>query len=259
MIGILANQKGGVAKTINTLHLGSALAQKGYKTLLIDLDPQCDLTHSVGIKSNDFFNVVDFIENKQNLNFREKADNFYILPGSDDFISNKYKRTALKDALYKEYPNGQSINDHFDFIFIDCPPSKINIENSNKKFEFSEIEIALSASDFFMIPLKADDFSVKNADKFLGKVSTFIKAHKLNINFLGFFFGCILNTENSKDYYTQIFNNSTLLFDAYIRQDAQVKKAVQKGLTIFQHNPNCRSANDYIALTEEFLTRLKHE
>lgn len=259
MIGTLANQKGGVAKTINTLHLGSALAQKGYKTLLIDLDPQCDLTHSVGIKSNDFFNVVDFMENKQNLNFREKADNFYILPGSDDFISNKYKRIALKDALYKEYPNGQSINDYFDFIFIDCPPSKINNENSNKKFEFSEIEIALSASDFFMIPLKADDFSVKNADKFLGKVSTFIKFNKLNINFLGFFFGCILNTENSKDYYSQIFNNSTLLFDAYIRQDAQVKKAVQKGLTIFQHNPNCRSASDYIALTEEFLTRLKHE
>lgn len=259
MIGILANQKGGVAKTINTLHLGSALAQKGYKILLIDLDPQCDLTHSVGIKSNDFFNVVDFIEDKPNLNFREKADNFYILPGSDDFISNKYKRTALKDALYKEFPNGQSINDHFDFIFIDCPPSKINIENSNKKFEFSEIELALSASDFFMIPLKADDFSVKNADKFLGKVSSFIKNYKLNINFLGFFFGCILNTENSKEYYTQIFNNSNLLFKAYIRQDAQVKKAVQKGLTIFQHNPNCRSANDYIALTDEFLTRLKHE
>lgn len=259
MIGILANQKGGVAKTINTVHIGSALASKGYKTLLIDLDPQCDLSHSVGIKSNDYFNVVDFIENEPDLNFREKAENFYILPGSDDFISNKYKRTALKDALYKKYSNGQSINDHFDFIFIDCPPSKINIENSNKKFEFSEIELALSTSDFFLIPLMADDFSVKNADKFLGKVSNFIQIHNLNINFLGFFFGRILNTEKSKDYYTKIFNNSTLLFDNYIRQDAEVKKAVQEGLTIFQHNPNCRSANDYIKLTEEFLTRLNHD
>lgn len=261
MIGVLANQKGGVAKTINTLHLGSALAKRGYKTLLIDLDPQCDLTHAAGIKNKDFFNVIDLIENKGNLNFREKADNFFILPGSDDFISNKYKRTALKDVLYKEFPNGKTINDYFDFIFLDCPPSKINIENSNKKFEFSEVEIALSASDFFLIPLKADDFSVKNADKFLGKVSKFMKTHNLKINFLGFFFSCILSTENSKDYYTEIFSNngSDLLFDSFIRQDSQVKKAVQKGLTIFQHNPNCRSANDYINFTKEFLKRLKYE
>ncbi|MFL0137715.1 ParA family protein, partial [Tenacibaculum maritimum] len=201
MIGILANQKGGVAKTINTLHLGSALAQKGYTVLLIDSDPQCDLTHSVGIKDVNDYNIVDFLEDKPNLNFKQKADNFYILPGSDDFISNKYKRTALKEALFKKQPNGVTINEHFDFIFIDCPPSKINIEKSNKNnYQFSEIELALSAADFFMIPLKADDFSVKNADKFLGKVSTFINNHKLKINFLGFFFGCILNTENSKEY-----------------------------------------------------------
>ncbi|MCG8765873.1 AAA family ATPase, partial [Tenacibaculum finnmarkense] len=81
MIGILANQKGGVAKTINTLHLGSALAQKGYSVLLIDSDPQCDLTHSLGIKEVTY-NIIDFLENKPNMNFREKAENFFILPGA---------------------------------------------------------------------------------------------------------------------------------------------------------------------------------
>ena len=125
----------------------------------------------------------------------------------------------------------------------------------------SEIEIALYSSDFFIIPLKADDFSVKNANKFLGKVASFISSNNLDIKFLGFFFGCILVTENSKEYYTRIFekNNITLLFDAFIRQDSEVKKAVQKGLTIFQHNPNCRASLDFETLTNEFLKKLNNE
>ena len=257
MIGVLVNQKGGVAKTTNTVHIGACLAQKGFKVLLIDFDSQCDLTHSVGIKNADY-TVVDFLEGKPNFRLKQKSENFFILPGDDDFISNKYKKNILKEKLNQRVGNGTSLNEFFDYIFIDCPPSKIIL--SDKKYNNSEIEIALYSSDFFIIPLKADDFSVKNANKFLGKVSTFISSNNLDIKFLGFFFGCILVTENSKEYYTRIFekNNVTLLFDAFIRQDSEVKKAVQKGLTIFQHNPNCRASLDFETLTNEFLKKLNN-
>lgn len=255
MIGVLANQKGGVAKTTNTVHLGACLSNKGFKTLLIDFDSQCDLSHNVGIDINEEpYSVVDFLEDSKPFTAIEKAPNFFIVPGSNNFVSNKYSLPTLKKILNKKN-NGISINDFFDYILIDCPPSKIVISDVNRKYHYSEIELALYASDFFMIPLKADDFSVKNANTFLGKVFKFINKTEIDVEFLGFFFSSILLTENSYKYYSEMFkeNSKNLLLNTFIRQDSEVKKAVQLGKTIFQHKPQCRAAKDYIKLTNEFL------
>lgn len=255
MIGVLANQKGGVAKTTNTVHLGASLANKGYKVLLIDFDSQCDLSHNVGIDvSLDSYNVEDLMEEKKPFAPVEKAPNLFIVSGSIDFASFKYKLPTLKKALHKDR-GGFTVADYFDFIFIDCPPSKIVLERNNH----TEIELALFASDFFLIPLKADDFSVKNANIFLGKVSSFIEQNDISISFLGFFFGSILITENSLKHYSKLINDNAdnLLLKSFIRQDAEVKKAVQLGKTIFQHKPSCRAADDYNNFTNEFLELIK--
>jgi chromosome partitioning protein len=260
MIGILANQKGGVAKTTNTIHLAAALAQKGYKTLVIDFDSQCDASHSVNIRNtDDVYNIVDFLNDSPNFKLKQRAPNFFILPGSGNFISNNYPKNILKTRLFQIRENGSSLNDFFDYIFIDCPPSKIIV--SDKKHEYSEIELALFTSDFFLIPLMTDDFSIKNANTFLGKVYYFISNNNIEIKFLGFFFGCVLATSNSKEYYTNMFlqHSDKLLLKSFIRQDTEVKKAVQLGKTIFQHKPNCRAGNDYINLSNEFLNILKNE
>jgi len=254
MIGILTNQKGGVAKTTNTIHIASALAQKNHKVLIIDMDPQCDLTHGVAAGSKSY-DIIDFLENKPNFSVEEKAPNFYILQGNEDFISNKYNINVLEKALNKKQKSGISVNTYFDFIFIDAPPSKIIPNSLLKNHQYSEVEIALYASDFFLIPLEAKEYVIKNADKFLGRIFTFMTDYNRKIAFLGFFFGVILETSNSKKYYEKIFkkHSTNFLFDNYIRQDIEVEKAVRYGKTIFQHKPNSRAAKDYIELTNEFL------
>ncbi len=257
MIGILANQKGGVGKTTNTIHLAAALAQKGFKTLVIDFDPQCDASHSVNIKINEStYTIIDFLENTKPFRLKQRADNFFVLPGSIDLISNKYEKNSLKKRLNQKRENGISINSYFDYIFIDCPPSKVIA--SNDKYNHSEVELALIASDFLLVPLLADDFSVKNANTFLGKVNAFISKNNLDIKFLGFFFGSILLTSNAKNYYSNLFyeHSDNLLLKTFIRQDAEVKRAVQLGKTIFQHKPNCRAGQDYVQLSNEFLNLL---
>ena len=259
MVGVLANQKGGVAKTTNTVHLGASLANKNFKVLLIDFDSQCDLSHNVGINyDEDHFNVIDLLEGKEPFSPTEKAPGLFVVAGSNDFISNKYNLNVVKKQLHLKR-NGVSIYDYFDFILIDCPPSKIVVSPDKKRYTHSEVELALYASDFFLIPLKADDFSVKNANTFLGKASGFIEKNNINIRFLGFFFSCILLTENSLEYYTKMFeeNSDSLLLKSFIRQDAEVKRAVQLGKTIFQHKPQCRASKDYIKLTDEFLTLIE--
>lgn len=259
MIGILGNQKGGVAKTTNTVHLGASLASRGYKVLLIDFDPQCDLSHNLGIIPGDeHYTVIDLMEGKEPFTPEVRAPNLNVVVGSIDLISNDYKIDALKIAL--ETQRGSiTIKDYFDFILIDCPPSKIVVPKVSRVRNHSEIEIALYCSDFFMIPLKTDDFSVKNANTFLGKATSFIDHYNLDIRFFGFFFSCVLLTENSLEYYTNIFNSNSddLLLTSYIRQDSQVKKAVQLGKTIFQHKPNCNASKDFTQLTNEFLKLTK--
>lgn len=254
MIGVLANQKGGVAKTTNTVHLGASLSNQGHKVLLIDFDSQCDLSHNVGVDASEkHYNIEDMMEERKEFSPIEKAPNLFVVSGSIDFASFKYKLATLKKALYKNR-NGFIIADYFDFIFIDCPPSKVVLGRNNH----SEIELALYASDFFLIPLKADDFSVKNANTFLGKASAFIEQNNISIQFLGFFFGSILITENSLKHYSKLINDNSdnLLFENFIRQDAEVKKAVQLGKTIFQHKPSCRAATDYTGFTSEFLKKI---
>jgi chromosome partitioning protein len=259
MIGCLANKKGGAAKSTNTVHIGACLAEKGYKTLIIDFDEQCDISHGVGIKKADY-DIIDFLENRSSLRLKSKSDNFYILPGSSDLISLFYPLNSLKKAIYKKRDNGISLADYMDFIFIDVPPSKIIPESMRKYKVYTEMEIALFACDFFMIPLTAEEFAVKNCNRFLKNAFDFISEHDLSIEFLGFFFGKILLTSNSYAHYSDLFHrsNSEMLFKTFVRQDSQIQKASQIGKTIFQFSPGSRAASDYRKLTNEFLKILNH-
>ncbi|MCG8739888.1 ParA family protein [Tenacibaculum finnmarkense] len=255
MIGTLTNQKGGVGKTTNTIHLGSALAEKGYKVLLIDMDSQCNLSQGLGVNCNDEdYNIINLLEKKGNIQLKSKANNLFLIKGSINFNSKKYKIDSLKKALNDKYYN---LVDFFDVILIDCPPANISLEDNQTIF--SETEIALYASDFFLIPLKADYYSVFNANIFLGKVFELINRNNLSINFVGFFFCSVLITENSYSKYQDLLKEKAkdLLLDSFIRQDSNIKRAVELGKTIFQHKPNCRASEDYMDLTNEFIKKLK--
>ncbi|MCG8868067.1 AAA family ATPase, partial [Tenacibaculum finnmarkense genomovar finnmarkense] len=90
MIGTLTNQKGGVGKTTNTIHLGSALAEKGYKVLLIDMDSQCNLSQGLGVNCNDEdYNIINLLEKKGNIQLKSKANNLFLIRGSINFNSKK--------------------------------------------------------------------------------------------------------------------------------------------------------------------------
>ncbi|MEM9364111.1 MAG: ParA family protein [Bacteroidota bacterium] len=243
--GCIANKKGGVGKTTNSIHLGARLAALGYDTLLVDLDPQMDLTYGTGSQDNDY-NVLDFLKGNGPFTPIQRSDHLFILPGSDELIASDFEPTALKKAL-KPYSK------HFDFVLIDTPPASIN------KKEISQAEIALMASSFFMISLEPKMYSVKNANSFLGSVQEKIMKKNKELRFIGFFFTNVLVTKKSINVWTEFMKEkaSNKLFKSFIRTDAQVEEAVDEGLTIFQYNPNCRASLDYIAFTRELLKRLE--
>ena len=245
MILSLINQKGGVGKTTNTIHLGACLAQMGKSVLLVDFDSQMDLTHGCGIRDAKY-TVEDLIAKRGRFSVRTRADNFSILAGSSELTAGKFKRNSLKEAL-------EPLKDHFQYILIDCPPEGIN------KHSLSLPEIALNACDNFVIPLFPIEYAVKNANTFLGKVMDIIEPNNPDLTFSGFFFGRVLVTSKKHEKYSTAMKKAApkLMIKTFIRQDSQVDHAVSEGKTIFQFNPSCRAAEDYRNLTKEFIKRTK--
>ena len=145
----LVNQKGGVSKTTSTHNLGSALSQLGKKVLLIDLDPQGNLTSGVGIDKSEIKNCIydllieDTVELEETIVSLEEFD---IVPAT-------IKLAIADSKLINEYARERKLldkieNTDYDYVLIDCPPS-LTILTIN----------ALVASDYVLIPVKMEKYA----------------------------------------------------------------------------------------------------
>ena len=246
MIVAFINQKGGVAKTTSTIHLGAFLARKGKKTLLIDLDPQTDLSKGLGIYEA-HYTVVDFL-NEEKIDtekFVQIEKNLSLISGYNDLEEIKLTRNLLKDKL-------ELINDKYDFILIDCQPQKI------VKSKLTINEVILTASDFLMIPLDANTNSVTGTNDFITSIERIKFDFNKKLRIIGLFFTIVDVKERIfKEYYAYLKEeNPDLLFNTFIRRDTKLKQAQALGKTIYDFDLKSRACSDFNALGKEFLKKL---
>lgn len=240
-------QKGGCGKTTTTVNTGGYLSLLGIKTLLVDMDPQGNLTQHLGYNPDEIEKtVVSLMKNEAS--FEEtvlKRNEFlHILPNNiisaseEITLHNAYTREyLLRDALYP-------IMNDYDFILIDCPPN-LGLYSINALATSTEI-LMVVAPEFF--PLKAI--------KPLFETYTMVK-NKLNHSLkLG---GVLLSMADLRTKHAQQVmgiiqkNFRHLLFNSYIRNNVQLKEAAAEGKTIFEYAPDSIGAQDYKSFVEEFL------
>lgn len=246
--------KGGTAKTSTCLHLASCLAtHQNQRVLLIDFDSQANLSIGIGIGPDSLKTMVPVLQGQEPLlnvihpteieNLHIVASNTYLdgiertHPLASDPYSHEYLRRALED-----------LKDSYDLCFIDTPPSLGWLTQS-----------AFYASDYTMICAIPEAYSILGLRRLKAFIQMIKKYHPVDI------FGVVLSLWNengsSNDKFLNMIESSfpSKIFYSKIRRDIAISKSALEGKTVFEFEKNSRAAQDYLALTEEFMKRYHNQ
>lgn len=241
-----ANHKGGVGKTTTTASVGSILARKGYKVLVVDLDPQANLTFSLydgDIAESIYEAMTDRADRLPIVNITENLD---LVPATLDLAAAE---TELVSAMSRENILRSllaPVQDNYDFILMDCPPS-LGILTIN----------GLTASNEIIVPLIAEALPF-NGFKFIS--DTILRVQK-RLNPKAHITGVLITrfekSNLSRDMEEKMRSNlGELVFQTKIRKNIKVAEAPADCKNIVDHDPNSNGAKDYKAFTDELLSRL---
>ena len=241
----VANHKGGVGKTTTTINLTAGLQRLNKKILCIDLDPQANLTQSLGVRDIEYSIYHSLTQNSE-LKICNVIEGVDLVPseinlsGAEIELINEPGREYILKGLLTPHL------DKYDYVFIDCPPS-LGLLTIN----------AFVASTEVLIPLQAQFLATQG----MSKILEIIKKVKDRLNKELLLNGIVLTQFNkrkilNRDIAKSIDKHfSDKLFNTRIRENISLAEAPVEGLDIFRYNDKCIGALDYAELAIEFLNR----
>lgn len=241
----MVNQKGGVGKTTTAVNLSAALALAGQRTLLVDMDPQCNATTSLGIEPTDGHPLIREDSLAESI-VQTHYDRLSIVPGSRTFHDvDKLAHAGVGESTVVRKHFDDTIDD-FDFILIDCPPSVGALTQT-----------ALNASTEVLMPIQCEYFAMEGLTQLIHTIKKVIVATDGRLTF-----GGILLTmydphleltrevdEEVRDFFGDI------VFDSVVPRDVSLSESPSHGQTVFQYAPRSRGAFAYTQLCMEVLQR----
>ncbi len=244
----ISNHKGGVGKTTSSINIGAGLVKLKKKVLLIDLDPQANLSQSLGVLEPEL-NIYGALRGDYELQPIEIIEGLYLVPSTLDLSGAEVEMSGEPGREYILKELIDPIKDNYDFIIIDSPPS-LGLLTIN----------SFTASDEILIPLQAQYLALQGLTKLLEVVDKIKKRLNKGLKVGGVF---ITQYDKRKVLNRDVASTIDLhfkdtVFKTKIRDNIALAEAPAQGLDIFRYNPKSYGAEDYLKLSKEILKLSKH-
>lgn len=239
----ISNHKGGVGKTTSTINIGAGLNKLGKKILLIDLDPQANLSQSLGVTDQEL-NIYGALRGEYLPHPIEVIPGLDIIPSVLDLSGAEVEMSseAGREYILKEII--EPLLPGYDYILIDSPPS-LGLLTIN----------ALTASDEVLIPLQAQYLAIQGLTKLLEIIDKIQRRLNKELRVGGVFITQYDGRKILNRDVVDIINThfKELVFNTKIRDNVALAEAPTQGIDIFRYNPKSNGAQDYLSLCRELV------
>ncbi|MEC7817715.1 MAG: AAA family ATPase [Pseudomonadota bacterium] len=246
----IANQKGGVGKTTTAINIATAMAATGWKTLLVDLDPQGNASTGLGIpNSARTVSSYDLLLQEATLDQaaqRTDVPGLDIVPATQDLSGAEVELVGVEDRTAR-LDQALSARSGYDICFIDCPPS-LGLLTLN----------ALGAADTLLVPLQCEFFALEGLSQLLQTVERVQERFNPDLGIVGVVLTMFDRRNRLTDQVADDVRDclGKLVFESVIPRNVRLSEAPSHGLPALIYDHACPGSRAYIALARELIGRL---
>ena len=247
----VANQKGGVGKTTTAINVASSLALTGHRVLLVDVDPQGNLTSGIGLKgrhapAGTIYEALMTDADPAAFLLKSQIENLSIIPADRNLTGAEIELVSVPERELRMRRVLEPLRARFDFIFIDCPPS-LGLLTLN----------ALVAADAVLIPLHCEYFALEGLADLVGTLRRVCGTLNPTLDIEGVLLTMYDDRTNlghlvARDV-REFFKEK--VFDTMIPRNVRLGEAPSHGLPAVLYDAKSRGAEAYVALAQEMLAR----
>lgn len=246
----VSNQKGGVGKTTTTVNTAACLADAGFRVLLIDLDPQGNASSGLGIDKNrvskSMYDVLTNAASLEEVLLPTAIETLLVAPSNTDLVGAEIELTAAMSRETRLSDAIETVQDAFDYVLLDCPPS-LGLLTLN----------ALTAAGSVLVPLQSEYYALEG----LGELFQTITLVRKRLNPSLRIEGILMTLYDSRNKLNQQVHADVRkhfgddVFENFIPRNIKLGEAPSFGQPIIHYAPTAKGARAYVKLTRELLER----